>query len=112
MYYYYYYYYYYYAFLVVFSDVGVCSVSGDPHYRFFDACGKKLDFMGVCTYLLSESTVVGNNLLSFSCKVQNHKRRNPKGRPSWTDYVVCTVDKYTIKLGQKKTVEVRTIPLI
>ncbi|XP_041371520.1 uncharacterized protein LOC121385051 [Gigantopelta aegis] len=88
------------------QSVGICSVSGDPHYRFFDACGKKIDFMGVCTYLLSETTVIGDNLLPYSCKVQNHKRRNPKGRPSWTDYVVCTIGKYTIKLGQKKTVEV------
>lgn len=51
---------------------GTCQASGDPHYVSFD--GRRFDFMGTCTYLLSGSSGQNTMLPAFRVLVENEHR--------------------------------------
>lgn len=54
------------------DSFGSCQASGDPHYLTFD--GRRVDFMGTCTYLLTGSCGQATGLTAFRVLVENEHR--------------------------------------
>lgn len=64
----------------------MCKAYGDPHYIMFDVSGKS-DFMGLCTYTMSETYGLGlSDERWFSIQVENEARYNVTGG-SWVKNV-------------------------
>lgn len=82
-----------------FSDDGVCTVFGDPHYKTFD--GKFFSFQGSCKYLLT-SDCLGNN--TFSVRVTNEARNTRYS--AWTRTVAIKAGHLKVNLGQKLRIKV------
>lgn len=68
---------------IFFSDDGVCTVFGDPHYRTFD--GRIFNYQGSCKYVLSKDCT--NR--TFSVEVLNEARYSKEY--SWTKSVTIKV---------------------
>ncbi len=67
--------------------MGVCTASGDPHYRSFD--DKKFDFQGKCRYILAESAV--NSTLPGFKVISKHQTASFNSRVALTEEVAVHV---------------------
>ena len=81
----------------LYRSLGVCSASGDPHYRTFD--GLQFSFMGKCQYILAKDCV--NN--SFTVLVDN-VQCGSDGTVSCTKNVYVHLNGTTITLRGGGTV--------
>ncbi|XP_069460992.1 IgGFc-binding protein-like [Ambystoma mexicanum] len=73
-----------------------CSAAGDPHYRSFD--GLAFDFQGTCTYTLSRTITLKNNLVPFDISVENEKYGS--GNVAVTKMVAVDVYGFNLMLLQ------------
>ncbi|KAJ1132104.1 hypothetical protein NDU88_010434 [Pleurodeles waltl] len=83
---------------------GICTASGDPHYRSFD--GLLFDYQGTCKTTLSKYCGAAGNLSDFSIQVVNEHRTST--RVAWTRSVEIRVygELISIVVGQKNKVQV------
>lgn len=85
------------------SEVAICYVSGDPHYRTFD--GLILHYQGVCRYNLASSQQHFPTLPYFRVLAKN-ERRPGSTHVSYTRYVDVEIFGHNVRLDKGKKVYV------
>ncbi|XP_056652070.1 IgGFc-binding protein [Monodelphis domestica] len=58
------------------ASTATCWAQGDPHYTTFD--GRRYDFMGTCSYTISEYCGFDDTLPAFSVEAKNEHRNSKK----------------------------------
>ncbi|XP_029023842.1 IgGFc-binding protein-like [Betta splendens] len=75
------------------SGIGVCFISGDPHYHTFD--NSTYDFQGTCTYTAAESChLTDARLPGFSVAVENEKWYRMSDNPQVSVAKLVAVEVY------------------
>ncbi|XP_033026094.1 zonadhesin [Lacerta agilis] len=87
-----------------------CTISGDPHYATYD--GRRFDFMGTCTYLLSAPCNATPGLPTFRVEATNEHRGDNK-QVSYVKSVSVEVHGTRIGLlkGRRVTVDGQRVTL-
>ena len=85
------------------SEVSICYVSGDPHYRTFD--GLPLHYQGVCRYNLA-SPQLPYRVLPYFRVFAKSERRHGNEDVAYTRYVDIEIFGYTVRLDKGKNVYV------
>lgn len=81
--------------IMIFLGTGLCTATGDPHYRTFD--GKRYNFMGRCDYVLAKD--VDNKFLI----IQDNKPCG-KRRATCTNAITVKLQNLTIYLSRGERV--------
>ncbi|XP_061566690.1 zonadhesin, like [Cololabis saira] len=88
---------------------GICSVSGDPHYNTFDK--RTHNYMGSCSYTLTELCNSSSGLPDFSVTTQNEHRGSNK-KVSYVRAVMVSVNGVTVTLGKGRSVQVNETAMV
>ncbi|XP_034029562.1 IgGFc-binding protein-like [Thalassophryne amazonica] len=84
-------------------EPGTCWSMGDPHYLTFD--GRRYDFMGTCTYVISKKCATDSQLPDFEVIAQNENRGSL--RVSYVALVTVKVYGYDITVVRTEKGHVR-----
>jgi hypothetical protein len=85
------------------SEVNMCIISGDPHYKTFD--GKQIHYQGECLYNLVSRVDANNGLPDFSI-LGKHEKRPGNQNVTYLRYLQVNYLSYVIKLKREGVVTV------
>ena len=85
------------------SEVALCYVSGDPHYRTFD--GKMMHYQGMCTFDMATPLEEYPGLPYFSVVTRN-ERRYGSTTVSYLRYVEVHVFGHVVRMEKNKEIYV------
>ncbi|KAM9724184.1 IgGFc-binding protein isoform 1-T1 [Menidia menidia] len=85
------------------QQCGTCWAMGDPHYRTYD--GRRYDFMGTCTYVITKNCGTDADLTPFEVLAQNENRGSR--RVSYVALVTVKVHGVTITAVRSERGRVR-----
>ena len=86
-----------------FTDVKICRLTGDPHYKTFDK--QMIHFQGMCTYDLASPIMYYPGLEYFNVYTRN-ERRYGKTTVAYLRYIEVKVYGIVIRIERHKVITV------